>query len=130
MAVLTQANEQGPLSPVVVGGYVLLSAQAAVIGTTALFASAPPGLYRANVSLILTTTGTSGNLVANILTTDDLQAETIAAATISAITATSQSNGVVVFENNATQNISYSTTNSGTFGSARYSLYIVLERIF
>jgi hypothetical protein len=126
---LAQSQEQGPLSPVIAGN-VVLSAQAAVIGSTVILTNAPPGIYRASVSLILTTLGTSGNLVANLIATDDLQAETIPAATIAAIGSTSQSNGVVVFENAATANISYSVTASGTFGSARYSLYIVLERIF
>jgi hypothetical protein len=126
---LTQANEQIPLSPVVVG-YVLLSGQTGAIGSTQILPAVPAGIYRANVTVMVTTTGTSGNLVANIIVTDDSQAETIAAGTIAAITSKGQANSAVIIENTASATINYSTTLSGTAGALVYSLYIVLERIF
>ena len=126
---LTQGQQQSPLYPVICG-VVNLNTQAAVLGTTIIFPNAPPGIYHANTCLIVTATGTSGNLVANILVTDDLQAETIPGATIAAITSTGQANSCLAFENAATNNISFSVTASGTFGSCRYSLYLVLERLF
>ncbi len=126
---LTSSQEQGPQYPVVVAT-LLISAKAAVIGSTTLLASAPPGIYRANVSLIVTTVGSSGNLVANLIATDDVQAETIPAATIAALSSQGQANGSIIIENTASANINYSTTASGTFGSCQYSLYIVLERLF
>ena len=126
---LTYANEQGPLYPVICGS-AILGAQAAVISPTVVFPNAPPGLYRASASLIVTTVGTNGNLVANIIGTDDYTAETIPIATIAALSSQGQANGSVIIENTATANISFSVTASGTFGSCVYSLYLILERLF
>ena len=126
---LNQSNEQSPLYPVICGTVALFS-QAAAINSTVLFPSAPPGVYRVSATLIVTTIGSSGNLVANLIGTDDLQAETLPIATIASIGSTGQANGVQILENTATANISYSVTAGGTFGSARFSLYLILERLF
>ncbi len=126
---LTQANEQVPLSPVIVG-QVLLSGQAFAIGSTAILPAVPAGIYRANIYVVITTSGTSGNLVANIIATDDAKAETIPVSTIASIAGTGQANGVAIIENTASATINYSTTFSGTPGSIVYNLYIILERLF
>src|SRR5438874_937845 len=117
---LTLSQQQIPLYPVICA-QVVLSSQAAAIGSTTIYPSAPAGIYRVNIALVLTAAGTSGNLVANVIVTDDAQAETIAAATISAITAKGQANAALVIENTAAANINYSTTFSGTIGAAVYS---------
>ena len=126
---LTKSNQQLPLSPVICAE-AILTAQAAVLGSTTIFPSAPPGIYKMDVVLIVTTGGASGNLVVNAIVTDDLQAETIAGATIANLSSTGQANAVVVFENTATANINYSITAGGTFGSCVYNAYIILERLF
>lgn len=125
---LSQTNEQAPLQPQIVA-YVVGSKSAA-IGSTVLFPSAPPGVYRATCVQVITTGGTSGTLVSNIIATDDFQANTLALATNANIATQGQANGSAVFENTATANISYSVVAGGTFGSCVYSLYLILERLF
>jgi len=126
---LIVSQQQIPLYPVIVAT-VVLSGQTAAIASTPILANAPPGIYRANVSLVLTAVGTSGNLIANVIATDDAQAETIVAATITSILAKGQAGSSVIIQNTATGNINYSTTFSLVIGAAAYSLYIVLERLF
>ena len=125
---LSQTNEQAQLYPVICA-YVVGS-KVAAIGSTVLFPSAPPGVYRVTCCQVITTGGTSGTLVTNIIATDDFQANTIAVATNANIATQGQAQGSVIFENTATANISFSVVAGGTFGSCVYSLYLILERLF
>lgn len=125
---LTQANEQAALFPVICAS--VIGTRSAAIGSTVLFPSAPAGVYRASCVQVITTAGSAGTLVTNIIATDDFGANTTAVATNANIATQGQANGSVIFENTATANISYSVVASGTFGSCVYSIYLILERLF
>jgi hypothetical protein len=101
-----------------------LTGQTAAIGSTTLFTPAASGLYRATYYIVVTTTGTSVNLVLNLLSTDDAAARTQAAATVSCA-ATNFTSGVFTIRSTAAA-IQYNTTMTGT---CTYAVFVALERL-
>lgn len=106
-------------------GAVNLTGQTGAIGSTTIFTPAASGLYRATYYVVVTGTGTSVNLVLNILSTDDAAARTQAASTVSCA-ATNFTQGVFTVRAFSTNPIQYNTTIAGT---CTYSLFVALERL-
>jgi hypothetical protein len=105
-------------------GAANLSGQTAAITATTLFTPASSGLYRVNYYVVVTTTGTSVNLVLGILSTDDAAARTQNAATVSCA-ATNFTQGSFIVRATATP-IQYQTTMTGT---CTYSAFVAVERL-
>lgn len=106
-------------------GAVNLTGQTGAIGATTIFTPAASGLYRATYYVVVTSTGTSVNLVLNILSTDDAAARTQAASTVSCA-ATNFTQGVFIVRAFSTNPIQYNTTIAGT---CTYSVFVALERL-
>jgi hypothetical protein len=96
----------------------------AAIGTTTVFVPSTAGLYLVRYYLVVTTTGTSTNLILNILATDDAAARTHASATVSCA-ATNFTQGTITVRV-ASGIIQYNTTMTGT---GTYALYLSVSRL-
>ena len=125
---LTAANQIVTPYPVVVGSWQKTAFTFAAVGSFAVVANAPPGLYRYTVSAIITTAQGSQTLTVNAIVTDDQQAETVAVLSAVSTTAQGQFNGQTVLENTATANLNLSVAT--TASSAVGNIYVVIERIF
>lgn len=106
------------------GTTVNATGQTAAIGTTTLFVPTTTGLYSVRYYVVVTGTGTSTNLVLNILATDDAAARTYTAATVSCA-ATNFTQGSFTVRA-ASGILQYNTTMTG---SGTYSLYLVAARL-
>jgi hypothetical protein len=106
------------------GNAVSLSGNTAAIGTTTLFVPSTAGVYLVRYYLVVTTTGTSTNLVLNVLATDDAAARTHTSATVSCA-ATNFTQGTLTLRV-ASGIIQYNTTMTGT---GMYSLYLIASRL-
>jgi hypothetical protein len=101
------------------------------VGATNILASAPAGLYEVKFYSVVTTTGTVGtNFKLNIIYTDAQQAQTIVAFTNTTFTAGDVNQGSFLIQNQSTNNIQYSITETGSFTvHPVLALKIALERI-
>jgi len=116
---LAIGNNFTVLDALFAGATVSATGQTAAIGTTTLFVPPSVGLYQVRYYVVVTGTGSSTNLVLNILATDDAAARTHAAATVSCA-ATNFTQGSFVVRV-ASGNIQYNTTMTGT---GTYSVYL------
>lgn len=116
-------TQQQPNLPIV-SGTVNLGGQTGAVSSTVIIASAPVGLYRFTVCVVVTVAGTS--ITVNAIYTDDAKAETVAVVSAASTAATGNITATAMIENSAVGNISFST--SGTTGT--YNLYIIVERLF
>lgn len=104
-------------------GKVDLTAQAADITTTNLSNTPPAGLYRVDVYLITTATDAGAStLTVTIGWTDTLGATTDTSMT-RVLTATGRTVGSVLCQV-ASGNITYAVTGGGTYGTARFAVYV------
>jgi hypothetical protein len=104
-------------------GKVDLTAQAADIGSTNLSNTPPAGIYEVEVLLIVTASDAgAGTATVTIGWTDVLGATTDATVT-KALTSTGRSKATIPMQVNS-GNITYTVTGGGTYGTARYALYI------
>lgn len=111
---------------------VALTAQAANIGNTTLLAVPATGLYTVAVYAVTTTTdaGAGASTTVNVGWTDDSGAQTLPLGTFDLTASKSfMSAGPGAFQVTNGSNITYSVTGGGTYGAARYSLYITVQRI-
>ncbi len=141
--VLWQTDGSGNISaytlssaPILSTATLNLTAQAAAITTTTLFATTVAGLYRLSYYLYITTAGNSVNLTGTIGWTDDSGAAAnsvvtgnIACQTLGANSTTALGLGSVTFYAAITTNITYATALSGAIGSGRYALRVRLENL-
>ena len=125
---LTALNQTSTPWPVMVGNWLKTAFTFAAVGTTTIVPSAPPGLYRMNVYVVITTAQAADAVTVNAIYTDDQQAETVAVINGVSTAAQGAFQGSVILQNTATANISYSVTT--TASTAVGNIYIVVERIF
>lgn len=104
--------------------------QTANIGSTNLYASALAGTYRVSVYLVDSTADvTAGTVTATIAYTDSVQAQTVSTVAVAlTVIGTFTQSTFFIQVANAT-NIAYSTSHTGIFGTAKYNVYITLERL-
>lgn len=108
---------------------VSLVTQGADIADTALANTGVAGLYTIKVYASTTTAdGAAGTFTVNIKFTDDSTAQTVTVGPISLTTAGAFAQSTVFVRRN-TAGITYGVTHTGTFGTAKYSLYVSSERI-
>jgi hypothetical protein len=104
-------------------GKIDLTAQAADIGSTNLSNTPPAGIYEVEVLLVVTASDAgAGTATVTIGWTDVLGATTDATVT-KALTTTGRSKATIPMQVNS-GNITYTVTGGGTYGTARYALYI------
>lgn len=111
-----------------------LTGQTAAIGQTTLYTvpAGGAGMYRASVSLILTTAGTGGVIFENTGWNNGTVANTVSTGNLSTTTTlgteiNSYTTGATCFYSAAGTTITYQTTFSGVTGSPAYSIRIRLE---
>jgi len=113
---------------------IALTAQAADIGTTALFTAPATGLYGVDFYMVTTASdaGASNNLGVDLTYTDNSGSHTVSAidgGTL-ALTSTGSNNfGTFPFEATAASVVSYAVSGGGTYGTARYSIYLTVTRL-
>ena len=125
---LLSTNQQQQQYPIVAGYAFKTAFTFAAVGSTVILTNASAGIYRFNVSAIITTAQGSDTLTVNALYTDDQQAETIAVLNAVSTASQGQFNGSAIIENTAAANISYSVTTTAT--TAVGNIYILIERLF
>lgn len=101
------------------GNSVSLTGQTAAIGNTTLFSPPTAGVYIVTYYVVVTNTGSSTNLVLNILATDDAAARTFPATTVSCAATNFTAGAFVVRPSSGV--IQYNTTMTGT---CTYALYV------
>jgi hypothetical protein len=106
------------------GNTVTATGQTAAIGTATLLVPPSAGLYSVRYYVVVTSTGSSTNLVLNVLATDDAAARTHAASTVSCA-ATNFTQGAFTVRA-ASGNIQYNTTMTGT---CTYAVYLIARLI-
>jgi hypothetical protein len=106
------------------GNTVTSTGTTAAIATTTLFVPSSAGIYLVRYYVVVTATGTSTNLLLNVLATDDAAARTHASATVSCA-ATNFTQGSFTVRV-ASGIIQYNTTMTGT---GTYSLYLIASRL-
>lgn len=120
-----------PASLPVVEVSISLAPQSASIGSTLLFAVINSGIYRVTADLVTTTAGTAGTVTATIAWNNGSSGVSITtpSASLSVLGSENLSSGVggnsFTFYSAASQNINYTTTNSGSTG--QYQLRLRLE---
>lgn len=126
--ILTASGTPG-LPPIY--GSLTQKSQTVALPTTAIFPSAPIGLYRVSGYLVVTGAGTSGTISINILYTDEEGAQSFMAGVTGSVgliggkvpfTATIRSDG-------APHDISLSTTFNAVVGTPTYSVYATCEQL-
>lgn len=121
-AIQTQLNGKTAITTT-----VSLTNQSADIGSTNFTGANIAGLYQVNYSLQDTTSDlTAGAVTLTIAYTDGAGAATATATQV--LTGTGRVSGTV-FIQLASGSISYSTSHTGIFGSAKYALYMTVERL-
>lgn len=87
-----------------------------------------PGLYRVSMNIECTTSaGGAGTVTPSVAFTDDVGLTSVSTTALS-LTATGRQSGQF-FIRSLSGFISYSTAHTGSYSTAVYSLYIVLERL-
>ena len=101
------------------------------VGSTPILAAAPAGLYKVTFYAVVTTAGVGGtDIQLNFVYTDAFGAQTQQAAQITALATGQIMEGVFVIQNQATNNISYTITETGTYGTHPVlTLQLALERV-
>lgn len=107
-----------------------LTAQSAAIGSTNFTNAAVAGFYRVSYYMVCTTAQLSSPpvLTLTLAWTDASSNKTIASATVSCANTNNFTQGTV-FVQQASGNLSYSTSNTNSFTTARYALYMSVERL-
>lgn len=105
-----------------------LTGQTAAITTTTLYAvpGTGAGLYRATISLIVTTVGTAGTITASLTNNNGTTSQTQTTSTLS-VTTTGELTTTIECYSATSQNIQYNTTFNSVTGTPAYSLRIRLE---
>lgn len=107
---------------------VVLTNQAADISATAFTHGTTAGTYRVSYSLLDTTADiTAGAVTLTFGYTDDAGSTTLPSAAL-VLTSLGRTQGTAYIQL-ASGNITYSTTHTGLFGTAKYALYMCLERL-
>ena len=114
---------------------VALTSQSADISSTPLFTAASTGLYQVNVYMTCTTAdaGAGANQSFNISYTDDSGAQT--SSDLTGLDSTADGafqppvTSTLAWEVVSGHSLSYSVTGGGTYGAARYSLYITVVKL-
>lgn len=109
---------------------IALVNQAADISTTAFANSSTVGTYRASYYLVDTTSDiTAGAVTLTIAFTDSAGATTVASSPVALTGSGTLRTSGVFFIQLASGNITYAVSHTGLFGTAKYALYISLERL-
>lgn len=113
----------------VYGTPATLTGQSANITATNLYAAAPAGLYRVSYYYMTTTIGNAVTINITLSWNDGTQAQSASGATIAMQTLGALAQGSQILFSAAAQNISFTTSQSGALGAARYSLYAQVEQL-
>lgn len=117
-------------SGVMVVAFVTLLEQAADISPTAFVNTSDPGFYRVNYYLVTTAAdAAAGTVTLTVGWTDYVQAQTVDSITLDLTALGDRIPGAPVSVVVAADAITYAVTHTGSYGTARFDLIAVVERL-